>query len=133
MEDYLKEYKLELQKVYEKSQDAFEKQLSFISAGALGFSMLFVEKAINNFEVSKNKWLIIVSWFLFGLTLIVNLYSHHLSARNTFKTIAEINNDSYEPKKVEDRIFWVNLFNKITIAMLCLGIGLFIIYVLKNI
>lgn len=133
MEDYLKDYKTELQKVYEKSQDAFEKQLSFISAGALGFSILLVEKAIKDFQMSNSKWLIITSWFLFGVTLILNLFSHHLSAKNTFKTISEIDNNTYNPKKVEDRIFWVNFLNQLTILKLCIGIIMFIVYILKNI
>lgn len=72
MDKELKEYKLEVKKVYEKSQETFEKQLSFLSAGALGFSMFFVEKIISEFALSSCKILIIISWFSLGITLVVN-------------------------------------------------------------
>lgn len=129
----LQDYKLELKKVYEKSQDTFEKQLSFLSAGALGFSMFFVEKIVNDFNLSKCKWAIISSWLLLGGTLIINLVSHLLSARNNYKTILEIDNDSYDPEKVNKRIRTINRLNWITIFMLLFGILLFINFVLFNI
>lgn len=133
MQDYLKEYKLELQKVYEKSQDAFEKQLSFISAGALGFSMLFVEKVIPEFVKSKCRILIISSWLLLALTLVINLLSHHLSARNNYKTLEDIDNDEYDTDKVTGRIKIINIINLLTIISLLMGILLFIIYIVLNI
>lgn len=129
----LQEYKVELKKVYEKNQDAFEKQLSFISAGALGFSMFFVEKLISDFNVSKCTWAIIASWLILGSTLIINLISHLLSARNNYKTISEIDNDQYDFNKVDKRIIIVSFINWTTIVMLFTGIILFIFFVLFNI
>lgn len=129
----LQDYKIELKKVYEKSQDTFEKQLSFLSAGALGFSMLFVEKIVNDFNSSKCKWTIILSWLILGGTLIVNLVSHLLSARNNYKTMSEIDNDLYSFEKVNGRIRIINFLNWTTIVMLLIGILLFIFFVLFNI
>lgn len=133
MSKELDEYKIEVKKVYEKSQETFEKQLSFLSAGTLGFSMLFVEKVVENFSASHYKLLIIFSWLTLGLTLIVNLVSHHLSAQNNYKTLSEIDNDKYDPDLIHDRIKWINRINWTTIFSLLIGILLFIIYILKNI
>lgn len=133
MDEQLKEYKIEVKKVYEKSQETFEKQLSFLSAGALGFSMFFVEKIIADFSLSNCKFLIITSWFSLGITLVVNLISHHLSAQNNYKTLLEIDANKYDYKKVAIRIKFINIINWITIATLLIGILTFIIYILLNI
>ncbi|MEQ7799763.1 hypothetical protein ABDJ41_08100 [Pedobacter sp. ASV1-7] len=43
MDEELKKHKILVKKVYEKSQETFKKQLSFLSACALDFSIFFVE------------------------------------------------------------------------------------------
>lgn len=133
MKKELEEYKIEVKKVYEKSQEAFEKQLSFLSAGTLGFSMLFVEKVVDDFNSSNCKLLIICSWLTLGLTLVINLISHHLSAQNNYKTLSEIDNEKYDPDIIHNRIKWINRINWTTILSLLLGVLLFIIYILLNI
>ena len=133
LSDELKEYKREVEKYYEKSQESFEKQLSFVSAGSLGFSMFFVEKIVEVFNKSHCKLIIIISWFLLGGTLIVNLISHLLSSRNNYKTLKEIQSNKYDFVKTTNRIKVINWLNWITIGSLLLGILLFIIYVLLNI
>lgn len=129
----LKEYKAIVEKYYEKSQETFEKQLSFISAGSLGFSMFFVEKIVNDFNKVDCRLLIIFSWLLLGLTLIINLISHLLSARSNYNTLKEINDNEYDFNKANSRIKTINCLNWITIGSLLFGILLFIIFVLLNI
>jgi len=127
------EFKAEVTKYYEKSQETFEKQLSFISAGSLGFSMFFVEKIVEDFSSTNLRILIILSWLLLGSTLIINLISHLLSARNNYNTLKEINNDQYDFNKASSRINTINWLNWLTIGSLLFGILLFIIFILLNI
>ena len=77
--------------------------------------------------------LFILSWLILGGTLIVNLVSHLLSARNNYKTMSEIDNDLYSFEKVNGRIRIINFLNWTTIVMLLIGILLFIFFVLFNI
>lgn len=133
MNNDLNDFKIEVKKYYEKSQETFEKQLSFISAGSLGFSMFFVEKIVEDFSKANCRLLIILSWLLLGLTLIINLISHLLSARNNYNTLKEINENAYDFHKANSRIKIINWLNWITIASLLFGILLFIIFILLNI
>ncbi|POY34704.1 hypothetical protein C3K47_18900 [Solitalea longa] len=131
--DLLKEYKLELLKVYEKSQETFEKQLSYISAGALGASMLFIEKIVKDISLSHLKWMLCASWFFLGLTLVVNLISHLLSARNTYKTIQDIDNEEYDATKASRRNQFITNVNYGTVGTFLLGIIFLILFVTINI
>src|ERR1700731_2499004 len=101
--DPLKEYKTDLIKVLEKSQDNFEKQLSYISAGGLGLSMIFIDKIVKNVSHADFKWLLAGCWFFLGCTLVVNLISHLVSARYVYKNIDEIENDKYNSEKISQR------------------------------
>jgi hypothetical protein len=57
----------------EKSDDDFEKNITFLSAGALALSMTFIEKVI--YISSETKFcLLYFSWALLTVTLIVNLF-----------------------------------------------------------
>jgi quinol-cytochrome oxidoreductase complex cytochrome b subunit len=128
----LKDYKAELIKVLEKSQEGFEKQLSYISAGALGLSMIFIEKVVKNINHANFKWLLAGSWFLLGLTLTANLISHLISARNMYKTLEDIENDKYEPEKVRRRTNNINKLNYATVVSLLFGILFLILFVTIN-
>ncbi|MBK0378063.1 hypothetical protein [Mucilaginibacter segetis] len=125
----LKEYKLELKIIYEKSQDAFEKQLSYLSAGALGFSMLFIEKAVGEVSEARLSWTLLFSWILFTITLTANLISHWLAARNMSKSIKEIDDNNYNSDRVNKRISKLNVINVATILtffLAILSLGIFI-------
>ncbi|MEO8794267.1 MAG: hypothetical protein ABI390_02310 [Daejeonella sp.] len=125
-------YKLELIKIYEKSQDSFEKQLSYLSAGALGLSILFIEKTVTDISTSTFKFFLAGSWILLAITLVVNLISHSISARNSYKTINDIETDKYDSEKAEKRIKQVNKINNLTITTFLLGILALIIFVIIN-
>ena len=82
-------YKSALYDIFDKSQDDFEKQLSYISGGALGLSLLFLEKVIEDLSKADSKWLLTLGWILLALTLFINLTSHLFAAVNSRKTIRE--------------------------------------------
>ena len=128
----LQDYKTQLQSVYEKSQDAFEKQLSYLSGGSLGLSILFIEKVVTNIRLCNWKLALASSWVLLACTLLVNLISHFVSKRNVYKTIEEINSNTFDADVVTGRNNQVDKLNISTIISFSLGILLLIIFVCKN-
>jgi hypothetical protein len=72
-----------------ESQSDFEKNLVYLSAGALVLSMGFLEKIIS-FDKASNKWIVIVSWGILASTLLLNLASHLISVGNSTKAREEM-------------------------------------------
>lgn len=136
--DKLEKYRNTIVEVLNKSNDLFEKQLSYISAGALGLSFILVEKVIGDIKTSKCISLLVCSWGLLGLTLVINLWSHLIAFRSHYKTINEINmhlngESVFEKSKVKkrhNRIYKVNIF---TLILLFLGLVSIILYTTINI
>ena len=131
--EILKEYKSELIKLIEKSQDAFEKQLSYISAGSLGISMAFIKNVVGDISSTHSKWVLIVGWILLGVTLLLNLLSHIVAFSNHSKTLDEINLGSYSQIKAIKRNNRLKVLNLWSIISLIAGILLVIIFVALNI
>jgi len=128
--DLDKDYQKNLSDTVSKSQDDFEKQLSFISAGALGLSMLFIEKIVP-LKTAGYKWLLISGWICLVLTLFGNLVSHFLSAQYNHKTLIEYQ-EGHETRHSE-RTKWITWLNIGTILMLVLGILSILIFLAINI
>jgi hypothetical protein len=131
--DPLDAYKLELLKLYEKSNDLFEKQLSYIAAGSLGLSMIIIDKVLKDIYSTRFKGCLVASWILFGATLILNLYSQPFAAKKYYKTIEEINSGQYDQTKANLRSKSVRNLNLFCLCTLLIGIVSFIIYVSVNI
>ncbi|AWW30142.1 hypothetical protein DN752_08420 [Echinicola strongylocentroti] len=91
-ENQWKEYRLSILEQKSKSEDDFEKYITYISSGALGLTVTFIDK-ISPLKESVYVWIIILGWGLFALTLFLNLFSHYLSSRYNEKTINEIDMD----------------------------------------
>jgi hypothetical protein len=72
-----------------ESQSDFEKNLVYLSAGALVLSMGFLEKIIS-FDKASNKWIVIASWGILASTLLLNLASHLISVGNSTKAREEM-------------------------------------------
>lgn len=130
--DDIIEYKEELIKVLEKSQDTFETQLSYISAGALALSIAFI-KDIVNFSDATHKWFLIAGWTFLSVTLLANFISHNISATSISKTIDEINNQLYDDNRIKKRFKIIHKINWGTIVTLILGIAFVILYASINI
>lgn len=133
MDDNLKTYKNELIQLLNKSQDHFEKQLSYLSAGAIGVSMAFIERITGKISESDCKLILIIGWLLLTLTLLINLFSHIKAYRNHYKTIEEINCDGYSQTKAIQRNKMINRLNNWSITTLMLGIFSIIIFITLNI
>lgn len=133
MDDNLKTYKNELLQLLNKSQYHFEKQLSYISAGAIGVSMAFMDRITGELSETSYKAILITGWILLFLTLLLNLISHLKAFKNHYKTIDEINNEKYDQLKAIRRNKTINKFNHLSIFTMISGIILLIIFITCNI
>ncbi len=74
-----------------KSEDDFEKNLIFLSSGALGLTLIFIEKIVPPKD-SICLYLLIIGWGLLALTLAVNLISHLISKKDIQKSQSDYDN-----------------------------------------
>jgi hypothetical protein len=133
MNTEIKEFKKSSEEILQKSQEDFEKQLSFISAGTLGISMFLIEKVIKDLSIANHKWIIISSWCLLGVTLVGNLVSHFLAVQFNYRNIKEIDADSYNQEKSICRNNIIQGFNIATLVTLLIGIIFLILFLSINI
>jgi hypothetical protein len=131
--DELKSDRIILQKIKEKSEDDFEKNITYISAGALAISLTFLEKIVPIKE-SVQTYLVIASWTLLVITLLSNLLSHQYSSYIIDKTIDDVDDNSEDSvKNWERRTKKIRAWNILNVCGVIIGIGLFIIFVSINI
>ena len=120
------------QRIKEKSEDDFEKYITYISAGGLGLSLTFIEKVVP-FEKSISLWTLVLAWAFLALTLLVNLLSHFYSKKLIDKSIDDIDNDVPNLiKKIDSRNKKIDGVNIGTIISLIIGIGFLVSFVSLN-
>ncbi|NCA76146.1 MAG: hypothetical protein EOM90_07410 [Alphaproteobacteria bacterium] len=132
-ENNLKEYRNELLKLLDKSQDSFEKQLTYVSAGSIAISMAFLERITGQINQTTCKSLIILGWICLTVTLLINLLSHIFAYKSHYKTIEDIDNGNYDQKIAIKRNRKIYKLNNTSILMLILGIVSIVAYVSLNI
>jgi len=133
IDKHIEKYREELITLLHKSQDAFEKQLTYISAGSLALSIGFIKDIVKNIADADCKWLLNTGWGLLGFTLLVNCISHIRAADLHNKTIRDINNGKYDDMEVSNRYKEVGWVNWVTVGTLVLGLIAIIIFVSINI
>lgn len=129
-----KEYRLSLLAQKSKSDDDFEKYITFIASGALGLSVVFMDK-ISPLKESKFIWIIAVGWVVLAITLFINLLSHYLSSKYTTKSIDDIDvNKTYNTivENINSRNKVIDILNLISIISLGIGILLILIFTIIN-
>jgi membrane protein insertase Oxa1/YidC/SpoIIIJ len=126
------EFRDELLTLYHKSQETFEKQLSFISAGALGLSLAFIKDIVPSLSTARYKGLLGWGWAFLILTLLLNCVSHLLSAKYANQAIKEINENDYEPDRIAKRNKKIIDINWFTMATMIVGITLIILFITIN-
>lgn len=119
-----------IQDAINESQSDFEKNLVYLSAGALTLSIGFIEKIIS-FDKATNKWLLITAWSLLASTLLLNLASHLISVRNSTKAREEMDSGMeyyilIERISCRNRI--MRILNWISYVLFALGILLTVIF-----
>lgn len=78
------DYERQLQKALDKSESLFEKNLVYISSGALALSLTFLKDGIG---ANHGKFLLIFSWSFFSVSLLVDLFSDIIASNLIRKMI----------------------------------------------
>jgi hypothetical protein len=128
------EYRRDLLAQKSKSDEDFEKYITFISSGALGLTLTFINE-ISPLKESIGIWIISSGWILLAITLFINLLSHFLSSRYNEKTLKDIDenidNTDFDCK-LERRNNIISALNFISIGTLGLGITSILIFTIIN-
>lgn len=140
LRDELIDYRVHLSEVYNDSSDLFEKQLSYISAGALGLSFILVEKVVD-ISKSHNKALLISGWILLAVTLLLNLISHLYANYLHSKNLSYLNDclssnealKKYDNNVIDNRRKKIESINIVSVATLIAGIGLIVSFTSVNV
>ena len=131
-QEHVRKLNEEFANLLTRSQDIFEKQLSYISAGALGLSVGFI-KDIVDIKHSSYKWMVVVGWGLLIFTLLLNLHSHLIAVGNAKKGKLETENlDLFDDKKINTRTKKMERINTITVWTLTGGIFIIVLYITIN-
>lgn len=131
-ENQLHSFKLSLLDTYTKSQEQFEQKLTLITTSALGASIFLIEKLVADLSKAKCLILIVLSWFLLGASLLINLISHRVSAKNCYDSISEIESNNFDYILSLRRHQQIEGYNAATIWTLGFGILTLVLFSLIN-
>jgi len=129
----LVKYRDELAGLVTRSNEIFEKQLSYISAGAIAVSMAFVKDVTGDLYTAQHKYLLVAGWLLLVVTLLINLLSHIWTKNKHNKTIKEIDVNHYSQQKALRRLKQIDRLNLFTIITLIMGIVSMLVFMVLNI
>lgn len=129
----LLDYQVHLKELVNKSQEAFEKQLSYISAGSLSISIVFMKNVVGDLKVASCEGLLILAWALMGITLLINLMSHIFTSNCHNKTIEEIDDNKYSYVDALCRHNNIKKLNYFSVFTLIGGIAFLLIFIGLNI
>jgi hypothetical protein len=133
MDESIQKYKNELEVLILKSQEIFERQLNYISAGAIGISFAFIEKLTGSLNDASCKALLFSGWIALIASLVLNLISHLKAKKLHYLTINEINKETYQQENVLMRNKILDKYNYWTIFLTIFGIVLILLFVTLNV
>jgi hypothetical protein len=111
----------------------FDKNILYISTGALGLSITIIDSIIK-LETAICKSILLCSWYLLAFTILLSLYSHMLSYQLTNKLIEVVGNEEIDEEKLRNKSnIKISRINKLMLATLVFGIICFIIFININI
>ncbi|MBC7948669.1 MAG: hypothetical protein H7Y42_12350 [Chitinophagaceae bacterium] len=116
----------------EKSHQSFEKQMSFISSGALALSVGFNKNVVPHVVHPNSILLLFGGWILLTVTLVLSCIFHLRTGQLHNRTIKEIHEGSFKRTSSIRRIRTINTFNWFTAITMVLGIVLIVAYVIVN-
>ena len=118
-----------------KSEDDFEKNLVFLSSGALVLTISFIGTVIP-LKSSAHIWILLLSWLFLTITLLISLISQFLSKIYAEKSIDEIDEDliiETISSNIVKRNKTINCLNFVIIAFFFFGIFFLFIFATINI
>ena len=126
------------QQAINKSEDDFEKNIIYLSSGALGLTLIFIEKIVSPYN-SVYLFFLILGWSLLTITLAVNLASHLISKKFIQKSQIDFDdyiNEALDYEKLDKnitsrnkKIDWINW---ISLALFILGILSIVLFTSLN-
>lgn len=120
-------YRKHLVKTRQKSQDAYDKTVLALSAGALGVTINFVKDIIGGHPHSTG--LLLVAWACWGVSCATVLYSHFSSVAAHNEAIAALD-ENREPDIASNKL--TKCLNAISGALFLIGLILFCIFAYCN-
>ena len=113
----------------DKSENDFERKITYISAGALALSITFIDKIVN-LASAEHFYFLIIGWVLLASTLAVNLISILVSRKLTMKSLDDFDNEIEEPKLIENIASRNNLISRLDlISLISLLVGIFAVVI----
>ncbi|MBF6609899.1 MAG: hypothetical protein ITF99_01980 [Chryseobacterium sp.] len=132
-EDYWKNFRNDVCKVKEKSEDDFEKYLNIFGSGGFLVGLTILGMLIEKSIVFRYQGMLVIGTFLFLTCLLANLFSHYLAIRSNNKTIFDIDS--------QNKQLWLNFkqrnrnityFNFISLIAIILGTLLITMFLTLN-
>jgi hypothetical protein len=124
-----------IDKVKESSQNDYEKNIIYITAGTLVLSITFIEK-ISPLSTAVHIWMIVTSWSFLVFSLGINLLSHWYSAFLATKIQKMLNSLSIPATVINERIDWFNrrmqVLNIGTFTSMFIGLFFLVLYCSNN-
>ena len=128
-EDLKQQQKDWINRIHDYRREAssqFNTQLVYLSSGGLILTVGFA-KDIVDFSIAKYKWLLVITWLFFTLSLLLNLISH----KSTMKSMdLELDNKCDESDRQD---FITNRLDKGALFLLIFAILIFVIFISLNI
>lgn len=135
LQEILQKFRQKSEDLHQKSYEIFDKQLVYMSAGALGLSFVLIDKVVKDVNQSHYKWMLITGWVLLILTLLLNLVSHVVAAyvhRETVRLIDEGLFDSANSGMIDKKNRVLDLFNYLFYGIMVIGIIFIFLYASLN-
>lgn len=118
-----------LQKLEHEAQEQYDKNVLYLSTGALGVSFAFL-KDIVSINDAVSIWWLICAWIFWALSVTAVLYSFY-SSRLAMRKAIEAFDDGKEQKDKSD--VWTSCLNFASGALFVLGLFSIIVFVYNNI
>jgi len=109
-----------------ESERQFDKQIIYLSGGALIFSIGFVKDIIGANKTAECKFILVISWICFAVSLIVNIFSYLSSKKAIDSDIIG------EESKSQSYNFVTKTLNLIALGSLLVGLVLLILFASIN-
>jgi len=129
MENYDKDYWHQLFDLYKESSSQFDKQILYISSGALGLTFSFI-KDIVDIGTAQYKPMLLIGWLILIIVVLISLFSHYFSMKSLNQRMEDVEAASSPKADKFNKI--VSCLNLIMLLALSSGILFIIIFTFIN-